>query len=600
MNSTQRDRPEAKVVDSRRLYMRLLACVRPYWKLFAVAIIGMVVTGLSEPAMPALIKPLLDNTFVDKDPEWIRLMPLLLIGLFVVRGIGQYAATVALAWVANKVVFDLRERMYAKVISLPASYHAGRNAGELISKLSYDVTQVTNAATNALLVAVRDGLAVVGLLGWMLWLDWQLALAFFMIAPVVALVVRVVARRLRRMSLYLQQSMGSMTHVLDETIRGRRMIKVYGGQEHQRRVFRDVANWIRSYSMKIVTTSAASVPVVQLILVSALAGVIYVTANTEMTVGSFVSFFGAAAMLLSPIKRLTALNEQIQRGLAAAQTIFELIDQPSEPDTGTRAVDRLRGEIEFQNVTLRYDDEAEPVVRNVSLHVAAGETVALVGASGAGKSSLVNMIPRFYLPSEGRILIDGIDINDMRLADLRANIAMVSQDVVLFNDTVAANIAYGAKSSAPREEIEAAARAAQVMEFAEQLSDGLDTPVGDDGVRLSGGQRQRLAIARALLKDAPILIMDEATSALDSKTERAVQTALENVRRGRTTLIIAHRLSTIESADRIVVMEQGRIVESGAHAELLGAGGAYARLYRAQFTQDGARNEESGPGSAQQ
>lgn len=576
-----------RTMSSRALYLRLLGCVRPYWRLFAVAIAGMVVAGLTEPALPALVKPLLDNTFVEKDPYWIRIMPLLLIGLFIVRGIAQYAGTVGLAWVANKVVFDLRERMYVRILALPASYHASRNPGELISKLSYDVTQVTTAATNALLVAVRDGLAVVGLLAWMLWLDWKLSLIFLIVAPIVAVVVRTVARRLRRMSHSLQHSMGTMTHVLDETIRGRRVIKVYGGEERQHARFRQIANGIRAYSMKIVTASALSVPLVQIIIVVALATVVYVTTHNQiMTVGGFVSFFGAAAMLLSPIKRLTSLNEQIQRGLAAAQSIFGLIDEPSEQDDGRIRTGRLAGDIEFRGVGLRYEDGigGEPVLHDVSFRVSPGETIALVGASGAGKSSLVNLIPRFYVPSSGQVLIDGIDIQEIRLADLRANIALVTQDVVLFDDTIAANIAYGAIDAATRDQVVTAARAAHVMEFAEQMPDGLDTAIGDNGMRLSGGQRQRIAIARALLKDAPILILDEATSALDSHTERQVQQALENVRRGRTTLVIAHRLSTIENADRILVMERGRIAEFGMHAELLRSGGPYARLHRAQFS----------------
>jgi subfamily B ATP-binding cassette protein MsbA len=395
-------------MSSRALYLRLLGYVRPYWRLFAIGLAGMVIGALTEPALPALVKPLLDNTFVDKDPYWIRIMPLMLIGLFIVRGIAQYAGTVGMAWVSNKVVFDLRERMYAQILDLPAAYHAKRSPGELISKLSYDVTQVTTAATNALLVAVRDGLSVAGLLVWMLWLDWKLSLIFLIIAPVVAIVVRTVAKRLRRMSHSLQQSMGSMTHVMDETIRGRRMIKVYGGQERQQARFKDVAGWIRSYSMKIVTASAVSVPVVQLIVVMALAAVVYVTTrNQAMTVGSFVSFFGAAAMLLSPIKRLTSLNEQIQRGLAAAQSIFSFLDEPRERDEGTTPVGRLAGDIEFRDVGLRYDDVSEPVLQNISLRVAHGETVAVVGVSGAGKSSLVNLIPRFYAPSSGQVFIDG-------------------------------------------------------------------------------------------------------------------------------------------------------------------------------------------------
>lgn len=586
------------MMNSRTLYLRLLGYVRPYWRLFAVAVLAMIVTGLSEPALPALVKPLLDETFVEKDPYWIMMMPLLLIGLFVVRGIAHYIGTVSLAWVANKVVLDLREQMYAKLIDLPASYYAGRTSGELISKVSYDVNQVTTAATNALVVAVRDGLTVIGLLAWMLYLDWQLSLIFLLIGPAIAIIVKLIARRLRRMSHGLQQSMGGMTHVLDETIRGSRMIKVYGGQRHERSRFHGIANSIRRYSMKIVSASAASVPVVQLVIVLALAAVIYITAQREtMTVGSFVSFFGAAAMLFSPIKRLTALNEQIQRGLAASQSIFQLLDTPSERDEGTRQVGRLAGEIEFRDVSLRYEESGEEVVADVSFRVAPGETVALVGRSGAGKSSLINLIPRFYTPSTGRILIDGIDIREMRLADLRANMALVTQDVVLFNDTIAANIAYGAVTemggTVTREAIVAAARAAHVMEFVEQMPEGLDSLVGDNGVRLSGGQRQRLAIARALLKNASILIMDEATSALDSETERQVQEAIDNARQGRTTLIIAHRLSTIENADRILVLEQGRLMESGTHRELLRAGGRYAELHRAQFTD---RSEAGAPG----
>ncbi len=583
-------------MNSRTLYLRLLGYVRPYWRLFALAVAAMIVTGLSEPALPALVKPLLDQTFVEKDPYWIMVMPLLLIGLFVVRGIAHYAGTVSLAWVANKVVLDLREQMYAKLIDLPASYYAGHTSGELISKVSYDVNQVTTAATNALVVAVRDGLTVIGLLAWMLYLDWKLSLIFLLIGPAIAVIVKLIARRLRRMSQGLQQSMGGMTHVLDETIRGSRMIKVYGGQRHERARFHGIANRIRTYSMKIVSASAASVPVVQLIIVLALAAVIYITAQREtMTVGGFVSFFGAAAMLFSPIKRLTALNEQIQRGLAAAQSIFQLLDTPSERDDGATPVGRLRGEIDFEDVALRYEG-GEEVVAGVSFRIAPGETIALVGRSGAGKSSLVNLIPRFYAPSAGRILIDGIDIRDIRLIDLRANMALVTQDVILFNDTVAANIAYGAGDAVTREDIVAAARAAHVMEFVEQMPEGLDAMIGDNGVRLSGGQRQRLAIARALLKNAAILIMDEATSALDSETERQVQQAIDNARQGRTTLIIAHRLSTIENADRILVLEQGRLVESGTHQALLRTGGRYAELHHAQFAdkrENGAQGDPS-------
>ncbi len=574
-------------MNSKELYLRLLSYVRVYWRIFIVALIATAITGLSDPAIAAMMKPLLDGSFVERDPTYITWVPLALIALFMVRGIATYLSTVALSWVANKVVLDLRREMFAKLLILPSDYYANTNSGSLISKITYDVNQVSSAATQVLVVLVRDSLAIIGLLGWMLYLDWQLTLIFFLIVPVIAIVIKVVSKRMRKLSRSLQGSMGDLTHILEETTKAQRVVKVFGGQRYENKRFQATANWLRRYEMKIKATSALSVPIVQFVGILALAVIIYIaSANQEMSAGSFISFFAAMAMLFSPIKRLTGINEHLQRGLAAASSTFAFIDEFPEPDNGTQEIKRTTGKIELENISLQYKNSEEFALNNINLSIQPGETVAFVGQSGSGKSSLVNLIPRFYEPTRGQILLDDTPIESLKLANLRSNIAIITQDVILFNDTISVNIAYGSASGVSEKEIIAAAKAAHAMEFIEKLPEGLQTMVGENGVRLSGGQRQRIAIARALLKNAPILILDEATSALDTESERHVQAALETAKQGRTTLIIAHRLSTIEQADKIIVMNQGEIIEMGNHQTLLDKQGAYSRLYKLQFEQE--------------
>ncbi len=579
-------------VDSKELYLRLLSYVKPYWRTFLISIVAMVVLAATEPAMPALMKPLLDGSFVEKDPGLIRLMPILLVLLFVVRGVSNYISTVALTWVANKVVMDLREEMFHRLITLPSKYYDDHASGSLISKVTYDVLQVRTAATNVLIVLVRDSLAVLGLLGLMLYYNWKLTLIIFAVAPLIALVVKLISHRLRKMSRLQQEAMGDITHVLEEAINANKIVKMFDGAPSERKRFHATANWLRRYQMKFTVTSAANVPIVQFITVSALAIIVYIASlqslENEITVGGFVSFIGAMALMFSPIKRLASLNEHIQKGLAAAQSVFGLIDEPGEPDAGTRTLTQVHGELTFKNVTVSYGTKESNALRNLSLTISPGETVALVGASGSGKSTLVNLLPRFYQPTEGQILFDGVDIQELSLAQLRQHIALVSQEIVLFNDTVAANIAYGGMRGAREADIIAAAEAAHAMEFIGHMPHGLNTIIGEKGVRLSGGQRQRLAIARALLKDAKILILDEATSSLDTESERHVQAALDAVKQGRTSIVIAHRLSTVENADRVIVLDKGEIVESGTHNELLRKAGKYAQLYNAQFSDNDA------------
>lgn len=574
------------LMNSKDLYLRLLRYVKPYMPVFGISLVGILVHAATEPAVPALIKPLLDGSFVAKDPTFITLMPVLLAGLFLVRGIASFVGAVAMKWVANRVVMDLRMALFDKLLVLPSRRFNDTPAGALRSKLTYDVTQVMNASTQTLVTLLQDSVAVLGLLLWIFYLNWKLALIAFLITPSVVTVVYLVSRRLRRLSQALQQAMGDLNHIVDDAIQGHRVIKIYDGSGFESQRFQRVNNWVRRYQVKLTVASEASVSLVQFLAVAGLAVVIYLaslqSAADEVTVGGFVSLFGAMVMLLAPIKRLTKINEPLQRGLAAAESIFALIDEPPECDQGRRQLDSIRGRIQFEAVSLRYHPQEDEVLKSLNLEVNPGETIALVGASGSGKTTLINLLPRFYDPTRGRILLDGVDISTLTLAQLRASIAYVGQDIVLFNATVAANIGYGACREVSYAELVQAASHAQAMEFIQQLPQGFDTLVGENGTRLSGGQRQRVALARALLKDAPILILDEATSALDAQSEDKVQQALAELRRGRTAFIIAHRLSTIENADRIVVLQKGEIVEIGAHAELMKQGGVYADLYRMQ------------------
>ena len=574
-------------MTSVELYLRLLRQIAPYRHIFALSLLGMLVVALTEVALPALLKPLLDGTFVEKDETMMRWMPLVVLGVTLVRGIAEYVASYSINWVGNKLVTDLRIAMFGRLLTLPTAYYDDHASGNLMSKLTFDVTQVTAAATSVLTVIFKDSVALIGLLAYMLWLNWQLTLLALVMTPMIVGVVRLISIRLRNSSRSVQQTMGDVTQVLQESIEGHKVVKLFGGQQYEAARFATQVNRVRRFMMKQVTAAAASVPLVQLLAGGALAVIIYLATQQssagEITVGEFVSFITAMLMLTTPLKRVTGVNEPLQRGLAAAESVFELIDRQGESDPGTLTITRARGEIGFEDVVFAYSPASPPALEAITLTIRPGETVALVGSSGSGKSTLANLVPRFYRPASGRITLDGHDLEKLTLASLRTNIALVSQDVVLFNDTVMANIAYGAMRDTTEDEVAAAAQAAHAMEFIRDMPHGLQTVVGEKGLKLSGGQRQRLAIARALLKNAPVLILDEATSALDSESERHVQAALDTLMEGRTTLVIAHRLSTIEKAQRIVVLDKGRIAETGNHRELLEKDGIYARLYNIQF-----------------
>ncbi|MBT9567792.1 MAG: lipid A export permease/ATP-binding protein MsbA [Thiobacillus sp.] len=580
--------PRPEKHDSRALYGRLLGYVKPYWRMFALSIFALVLTAATEPLLPALFKPLLDQGFVAKDRDFIRWIPILLLALFLVRGVTSFISTYCMAWVGSRLVMDLRAAMFDKLMTLPTRYFDQNPSGQLIAHLAFNVTQVTQSATSSLTTLVRDTVTVLGLLAYLLWLNWQLTLIVFALVPLTLWIVRVASKRLRGLSRKAQQNIGDLTQVVDEAVGGHRVVKLYGGEDYEQTRFRRAADLARSFEMKRVAANAVYEPVIQFIAAIALAVIVYIAAgqasSNTTTVGGFVSFFMAMLLLFAPLKRLTAVNDQLQRGLAASETIFTLLDQDAERDTGSQTLERVEGRLALRDVSLTYPGKIEPALDAVSLDIAPGETVALVGASGSGKTTLANLVPRFYDPDTGAIELDGHDIRDIRLQNLRHHIALVSQDVVLFNDTLAHNIAYGTKRDATPDDIRQACIAAHAWDFIQAMPDGLDTLIGENGMRLSGGQRQRIAIARAILKNAPILILDEATSALDNESERHVQAALDTLMQNRTTLVVAHRLSTIERANRIVVLEGGHIVEIGNHAELIARQGRYAQLHALQFS----------------
>lgn len=574
--------------DSRTLYFRLLAYVRPHWKGFALSLTATAIAAATEPLFPALMKPLLDKGFSTEGEQWLFWLPVAVIGIFILRGIAGFFASYGMSWVSNRVITDLRQAMFDKLAHLPTSYFDAHPSSVPITRIAYDVNGVSAAATSVLTILIRDTLSVIGLLAWLLYLNWKLTLISLAVIPLIALIVRGFSGRLRSLSLAAQTGMAQMNQVLLDTVKGQKVVKVFGGEAHASKRFSKVNNALRGYGMRQAIAAAAIAPITQIFASIGLAIVVYValhqSAGSETTVGGFVSFITAMLLLLAPLKHLADINAPLQRGLAAAESVFLMLDEAPEDDGGQLTLGRAQGEIRFENVTLRYAGAERDALSDINLHIRPGETVALVGPSGGGKSSLVNLVPRFYRVTSGQISIDGIAIESLTCQSLRSNIAHVGQDVFLFDDTVAANIAYGFRSNAAHEEIVAAARAANALDFIQALPQGFDTQIGENGSRLSGGQRQRLAIARALLKNAPILILDEATSALDSESERLVQDALETLMHGRTTLVIAHRLSTVEHADRIVVLSEGRIVEIGGHQELLDRNGAYSNLYRLQFS----------------
>jgi ATP-binding cassette, subfamily B, bacterial MsbA len=575
------------------LYRRLLSYIRPYWWVFALSALGMVLVAGGDVLMTYLVLPVIQRLQYP-DPEATLRLPIAVVAVFVLRGLGSFMSEYGMAWTGHRVVFDLRREMIDRLLALPTPFYDAQSSGRLISKFTFDAYQLADAASSAITTAIRSTLTIAGSVGLLFWLNWRLTLIATVVVPVVAVVTRFYSRRFSRVARDVQQGTGLVTQVLAEFVGGQRVVKVFGGQQYERARAVRAVNRLRQSMSRQSLAEGSNSPMLQFLGACAFAVVLYIMLRQSQAgtfdAAPFTTYVVALFTLLDRLRSLSGVNANIQRGLAASESIFALLDEKPEQDCGRVELSKVRGELVFDHVYARYASADSDALAGVSLRVAPGESVALVGPSGSGKTTLVNLIPRFYEPASGDILLDGHRIDALTLANLRSHIALVSQDITLFDDTVAANIAYGAMSTAPRRAIEQAANAAHALEFIASLPQGFDTIVGDNGIRLSGGQRQRLAIARAILKNAPILILDEATSALDSESERHVQAAMETLMQGRTTIVIAHRLSTIERVDRIVVLDAGRVVEHGTHAELLARNGLYAKLHRIQFATAVASN----------
>ncbi|OGT91967.1 MAG: lipid A export permease/ATP-binding protein MsbA [Gammaproteobacteria bacterium RIFOXYD12_FULL_61_37] len=566
-------------------YIRLLGYVRPYSKMFSVAIAFLVIFSATQAGLPAMLQPLLDGTFVQRDARFLFWAPIGIIILSIIRGISNFISQYIFTWISSKVVYDLRDQVFDRYLTLPSEFYDYHTSGNLISKITFDATRIAGSGTTVLVSIIKDSFTAIGLIAYIIYLNWKLSLILFAIFPFLAFLISMLGKRLRLLHKKFQQDYSDMTHILEESIRGHKVVKIFCGQAMEHSRFSGSSNWVRRMQMKTQVAASVGSPIIEFLGAFIMAVIVFISAkpgDDSLTVGGFMAFLTALVLLIPPLKNLTNVNDHIQKGLAAAESLFSIIDEQPEPDTGTISPGKLTGKIAFHNISFQYPNTQSKVLDDISLEIPAGSTLALVGASGSGKSTIANLIPRFYSPESGIITVDGIDISLFKLAEYRRNISYVSQDIILFNDSIANNIAYGSAHRPNDASIIQAASAAFALDFIQQLPDGFDTLIGDNGLRLSGGQRQRIAIARALLKDAPILILDEATSALDAESERYVQAALENLRRNRTTVIIAHRLSTVENADRILVLDKGKIIESGSHCELLLQKGCYASLYSTQ------------------